>query len=67
MSQSRQILRYHVPNKFLSPKKIYSSSATFVLFAQRRKKIVIRLSSNVSKQTARERNPGCCKHKQNKV
>ena len=63
----RQILRYHVPNKLLSPEK-YAHVVMLLFFSiQRRKTVAIRLSIILSKQTARTRTPGCCKLEQNKV
>ena len=65
----RRILQYHVPNKLLSPNKICSSYAAFISSVQRWKRIVIKFSTIVSKQTARRRrrSPECCKHKQSKI
>ena len=45
-------------------RQIYSSCAVFVSSVQ---KIVIKFSTKVSKQTARGRRPGFCKHKQNEI
>ena len=67
MSQSKEspsIVR--AKQNFVS-KKICSLCVAFILSVQGWKRIVIKFFVIVAKQTARAKNPGCCKHKQNKV
>ena len=48
-------------------REISSSYAAFILSIRWWKRIVIGFSTIVSKQTARRRNSGCCKHEQNET
>ena len=67
VKKTRRTLRHHMSNRLLSP-EMFTHHVLFSFYLFRgKKRIVIRLSTNILKQTARERSPGCWKRKQNKV
>ena len=67
MSQSKKNFSISCAKKTFSHRKVFSSCADFVLSIQRWKRMAIKFSTIISKQTAKARSSGCWKHEQNKV